>query len=108
MKKLNIPCPGSSGTLPDTSRVTSPDFDSVDHQLGWGGECIAEGHPESRDREGRRAQVSQLPLEALRGLAASLLPGAGHQVRAMLEAQGRPKSGWRKPTLISRLAPVSQ
>lgn len=75
---------------------------------GWGGECIAEGHPESRDREGRRAQVSQLPLEALRGLAASLLPGAGHQVRAMLEAQGRPKSGWRKPTLISRLAPVSQ
>lgn len=64
--------------------------------------------PENREAEERRAQTTQLPLEALRGSATSLSPETGHQVRAELEAQDRPKHGWRTPALISRLVPASQ
>ena len=47
---------------------------------GWR-KGLAQGHPESKDKEGRRVQDSQVQLKALRGAADSLLPGRDHQVR---------------------------
>lgn len=55
-------------------------------------------------RRGEESPAVQLPPRSSKGWADSFLPGVGHQVWAMSEAQGWPKPGWRTPALISRPA----